>query len=150
MNLIRVCLLTSSDHWVIDGGEWGICWKWRVSHGGSHDGDDISHHPCPATAGAFGWINAADAGGLLYPFWHALLVWGHPAAGWKLAVEWVISKWQIASVSVHLFTQVLSASVSQMTKRLTGKASFIQDVLALNLLTDVMVNAEDKCSSLPK
>lgn len=33
----------------------------------------------------------------------------------NLAAEWFVSKWKIASESVELFTQVLSASVNQMT-----------------------------------
>lgn len=60
----------------------------------------------------------------VHPGLHLAL--GHPAAGRQLAAEWVKSKWKIASESVELFTQALSASVNQMTKRPTGKASFIQ------------------------
>lgn len=51
---IRMCLLTSGGPGVIDGS--------GVSHGRSHGGGDMPHHPCPNTAGAFWRINAAAGG----------------------------------------------------------------------------------------
>lgn len=54
VDLIRMCLLTSGGPGVIDGS--------GVSHGGSHGGGDMPHHPCPNTAGAFWRINAAAGG----------------------------------------------------------------------------------------
>lgn len=49
-----MCLLTSGGPGVIDGS--------GVSHGRSHGGGDMPHHPCPNTAGAFWRINAAAGG----------------------------------------------------------------------------------------
>lgn len=54
VDLIRMCLLTSGGPGVIDGS--------GVSHGRSHGGGDMPHHPCPNTAGAFWRINAAAGG----------------------------------------------------------------------------------------